>query len=145
MGLDMYLNRKKYVKSWDEKAPPLDIHIKGIDPKKVIYITEECMYWRKQNAIHKWFVDNCQDGEDNCHEAYVERGKLEELYKVVGKVLKDKKGLVKELLPTTEGFFFGGTEYDEYYWEGLKETYAKLKEILNDPDQDWEYYYDSSW
>ena len=26
----------------------------------------EEIYWRKANAIHAWFVDNVQDGEDDC-------------------------------------------------------------------------------
>ena len=30
------------------------------------YIAEQIGYWRKANAIHQWFVDNVQDGEDDC-------------------------------------------------------------------------------
>lgn len=29
-------------------------------------INENIGYWRKANAIHQWFVDNVQDGEDDC-------------------------------------------------------------------------------
>lgn len=41
--------------SWDDK------HEYG--HKNII---EQVGYWRKANAIHKWFVDNIQDGEDDC-------------------------------------------------------------------------------
>jgi hypothetical protein len=30
-------------------------------------IHESVGYWRKANAIHGWFVENVQDGEDDCH------------------------------------------------------------------------------
>jgi len=39
-------------------------------------VSLEAMYWRKANAIHGWFVENCQDGEDNCQEYWVSREKL---------------------------------------------------------------------
>lgn len=29
-------------------------------------IDQEVGYWRKANAIHRWFVENIQDGEDDC-------------------------------------------------------------------------------
>lgn len=29
-------------------------------------IYEQVAYWRKANAVHKWFVDHVQDGEDDC-------------------------------------------------------------------------------
>lgn len=28
---------------------------------------KEIAYWRKANAIHRWFVDNVQNGTDDCH------------------------------------------------------------------------------
>jgi hypothetical protein len=35
-----------------------------------------------------------------------------------------------ELLPTEGGFFFGGTEYDEYYFQDLEYTQRRLTELL---------------
>ena len=29
-------------------------------------IIEQVGYWRKANQIHNWFVENVQDGEDDC-------------------------------------------------------------------------------
>ena len=50
---------------------------------------------------------------------------------------------VEELLPTQEGFFFGGTDYDESYIEDLKDTIKQLEPLLE--DKDGEYEYCSSW
>jgi hypothetical protein len=52
-----------------------------------------------------------------------------------------------ELLPTASGFFFGGTEYDEYYFEATDWTAKRLAEILQLPDgmNGFDFYYNSSW
>lgn len=46
-----------------------------------------------------------------------------------GMVLEDTS-IARRLLPTQEGFFFGGTDYDQYYWEDLESTKAQLETIL---------------
>lgn len=51
--------------------------------------------------------------------------------------------LAERRLPTQEGFFFGGTEYDEWYVDDLKETKRMVTEALADDDADYEY--GSSW
>jgi len=96
MGLDMYLTRKTYVKNWDhypdDKKFSFSI-LQGknpytkIDTSKICYIEEEVGYWRKANSIHKWFVDNVQDGEDDCGTYYVNQDKLQKLLDVVNTVL----------------------------------------------------------
>ena len=66
-----------------------------------------------------------------------------------GKVMKGISAAM-ELLPTGSGFFFGGTEYDEYYMQDIDNTIkmleAEMKKIDN-PVQGCiaEYYYRSSW
>jgi len=149
MGLDMYLTRKEYVKDWDhtpkEKRKNVEVFMNGkkIDTKKLDYLEFEVIDWRKVNHIHKWFVDNCQDGIDDCSIAFVPTDKLKELVDLCEYVLKDKEK-AEELLPTQEGFFFGPTEYDEYYFEALEETvYVIDKELREHPDD--EYIYHSSW
>ena len=39
----------------------------------------EIIYWRKANAIHKWFVENVQEGVDDCGEYEVTVEQLTEL------------------------------------------------------------------
>jgi hypothetical protein len=150
MGLDMYLEKRTYVKQWDHQSAEEKHEVvvtKGgqptkIDPKKVKYIIEEAGYWRKANQIHRWFVENVQDGIDNCGDYYVGSEKLTELLELCKKVEADHS-LAEELLPSASGFFFGGTEYDEWYFEDIKNTIAILEEALADKHGD--FYYSSSW
>jgi hypothetical protein len=150
MGLDMYLEKRTYVKQWDHQSAEEKHEVvvtKGgqptkIDPKKVKYIIEEAGYWRKANQIHRWFVENVQDGIDNCGDYYVGSEKLTELLELCKKVEADHS-LAEELLPSASGFFFGGTEYDEWYFEDIKNTITILEEALADKHGD--FYYSSSW
>lgn len=151
MGLDMYLNKHLYVQNWDFMEPK-DKHTitvkKGgkertdIDTSKIKYLIMETGYWRKANAIHQWFVINCQDGNDDCGTHYVSREQLGTLRDTCKKVLDDSSK-AKELLPTQEGFFFGGKGYDEWYADDLTLTIEIIDEALKDKDGD--YYYSSSW
>jgi hypothetical protein len=45
-----------------------------------------------------------------------------------------------------EGFFFGTTDIDEWYWNGLKSTIKQIDRILALPNiDDLSFYYQSSW
>lgn len=190
MGLDMYLTKRHYVKNWDHMKPE-ELHqitvkknnkvAKHINPKKISNIIEDVAYWRKANAIHDWFVKNCQEGNDDCKEYWVTRLQLQELYDacvlvrdsaklVEGKIqngytynenmekqpiMVDGKYIVdpsvaEELLPTTEGFFFGSTDYDQYYMDDINDTIKMLGDELaieyeKDGAYEPEYYYRASW
>jgi hypothetical protein len=52
--------------------------------------------------------------------------------------------VAQAMLPTQEGFFFGGTDYDESYYADLEHTRDVLTEALAQPD-DVRFYYQSSW
>lgn len=154
MGLDMYLTRKTYVKNWDHLAPDerFDITVSGPAPwiksARISHIEEEVMYWRKVNAIHRWFVNHVQDGEDDCREYCVSDEQLQELRDSIQTVLKARTKEAAELvLPTQGGFFFGPTEYGDYYWAELERTAQALTALLAEvPANDFRssYYYRSS-
>lgn len=145
MGLDMYLTKKVYVGAEHEhnkvtgvinlKTNGVDI---DVDFKKVTSIDERVGYWRKANQIHAFFVKQCQGGVDECQLTYVPHEKLEELRDLCLLAVKTKDA---DILAPASGFFFGGTEIDDYYWRELKETAKMLKNI----DPNGEYYYQSSW
>lgn len=148
MGLDMYLNAERYL--WDfgdgddkELADNIGQLIGLPTGRKVKTITVEAGYWRKANQIHNWFVQNVQDGVDECQEAYVPREKLQELKEVCQKILDDNE-LAPTLLPTSSGFFFGGTEYDQWYFSDLTDTINIIDDALAMPDN-WDFNYRSSW
>jgi hypothetical protein len=150
MGLDMYLNKHTYVKHWEHNGDnnyEVTVTKAGnptnIDPKKIKYIIEEAGYWRKANQIHNWFVENIQKGNDDCGDYYVGTDDLEKLLDACEKVKADHS-LADSLLPSASGFFFGGTEYDEWYFKDIDNTIDMLKEALAD-ESDSSYYYSSSW
>jgi hypothetical protein len=157
MGLDMYLSKKHYVQKWNHqpKNEQFDVAVKKgdddynfINPEKVKYIEEEIGYWRKANHIHKWFVENVQDGIDECQESHVGIGDLKSLLCLCKEVLENRDK-ASSLLPTQSGFFFGDTQYDEYYFGDVEHTVRILESILNDVSEDgylpYEVYYSSSW
>lgn len=60
-----------------------------------------------------------------------------------GRVVCQKK-IAEDLLPTQGGFFFGGTDYDEYYLRDLEGTVEMLDKALA-LDDSWSFEYQSSW
>ena len=150
MGLDMYLSKKTYVKYWEHNGDnnyEVTVTKAGkptnIDPKKVSYIVEEVGYWRKSNQIHNWFVENVQDGRDECQESYVSREQLQSLLDIC-RIVKIDKDKAPQLLSTQSGFFFGGTEYDEWYFNDIDNTIGILEEALGDENAD-DFTYRASW
>jgi hypothetical protein len=153
MGLDMYLTRKTYVKQWSHQKPEEQFEITitkggkpydGIDVSNVTNIEEEVGYWRKANQIHRWFVDNVQNGVDNCGEYSVSKSELETLRNICTEVLNDHSK-AEELLPSASGFFFGNTDYDEWYYNDVEHTIEILDKILSESDGNQDIYYSSSW
>ena len=141
------------------------------------HIMEEVGYWRKANQIHNFFVENVQDGEDDCsyhNECTKEilEDLLDKCYKVLtgsimmigqvkngqqyvdgewadcmepGKVIINPE-VAEELLPSCRGFFFGSTEYDEYYMQDIEDTIKIIKNVLATTDFETQMLaYCSSW
>jgi hypothetical protein len=165
MGLDMYLAASKHIAKVDwnilQNKPDLSydsaeailplwnevVTTAGMkDVATDIYGVEvkvTAAYWRKCNQIHAWFVENVQRGEDNCGEYYVSKDKLKELSDLVNEALAKRD---PSLLPPQEGFFFGNTDINEYYWEQLKYTKKQLERIFALPDfENLSFSYCSSW
>lgn len=155
MGLDMYLNAKRYLSDYrDADAPAKDAILQQF-PELNAYLEEESEanpvtgvvarvgYWRKANQIHSWFVQNVQNGEDDCKSYYVGREQLQELKTLCERVLADNS-LAKELLEPKDGFFFGSLDYDEYYFSDLRQTVEIVNKALSLPDS-WYFEYHASW
>jgi hypothetical protein len=154
MGLDMYLSAKKYLSRYFDPADTDKIasinELFGIEGDEqedygAQEVTFRVAYWRKANAIHQWFVDNVQDGTDDCGEYGVTTEKLQELLALCEQIIADPKS-GEELLPTQGGFFFGSTEYDDYYMQDIRFTAERIKKILADTAfTRCDFYYQSSW
>lgn len=154
MGLDMYLSAKRYMSKYFDEADTAKIEkineifgLEGIEDGdyNAQEVTFRVSYWRKANAIHKWFVDRVQNGVDDCGEYYVSREQLSELLEDCREVLENRDQ-AKETLPTQGGFFFGNTDYDEWYFKDIEFTIERLQKILSDKAlEKTEFYYQSSW
>ena len=154
MGLDMYLTANEYVSrtkrdpnglSYDtpkenEFFTALSDRRKGwVDQASFagISISYPVGYWRKANAIHNWFVQNVQDGRDECQKSYVSPQNLRDLREACQAVLATKNNslvsisevAVENGLAPKAGFFFGGTEYDEYYYGDLEYTIKTIDRL----------------
>ena len=105
MGLDMYAFKTKNVV--EDK-----VEIKEDN-------REELAYWRKHNRLHGWFQSKFEeqnpyaDKEFNCERLWLNEGMIDEL----------EQAIQGELLPATQGFFFGTDSY-EYDDEEKKEQKA---------------------
>lgn len=144
---------KKYrMKKWCGREKPSDKLIRfyskfeKADKYGYSRIAEEVAYWRKANAIHQWFVDNVQDGKDDCRvHRELTKSDLLKLRDLAHEVYTNQD-LAEELLPTQSGFFFGSTSYDDWYIQDIINTIGQIDSILKTTDFNTEaLYYVSSW
>lgn len=92
---------------------------------------ETIAYWRKSNQIHGWFARRFPDLE-NCKEVPITKEDLLRLTSDISVCVNEiidighAGGACKAHLPTTKGFFFGLTDYEEWYVEDLFESLQKV-------------------
>lgn len=83
-------------------------------------------------------------GELDAGTTYHGDGRVEH-HKVPGAVVA-QPAIAAKALPTKGGFFFGGTDYDEYYLKDLRDTVEIIDRVLSDKTlEDCEFHYRSSW
>lgn len=164
MGLDMYLSVRKYIQridfsqAYNEETGWVDnpefgslVESAGLgkflEPQDSTgaHIEVPVAYWRKANAVHKWFIDTMADGLDDCQPISVHVSQLKELLDLCNQVTADHSR-ADELLPTEGGLFFGTTDYDEYYFHDLEYTTRRLSELvpMMEGNNDWAVY-QASW
>ena len=128
----MYAARRTYVKQWDHQQPEERYAVRvtqggepatDIRPERIGYVEEEVMYWRKANHIHNWFVENVQDGIDNCATYHVSPDQL--------KALLDACERVIETSELVAGEVYMGTVYDQAHPKGKALT--EPGKVIKDP------------
>ena len=154
MGLDMYLTKKIYIGAEyehrnvkGEATITIDNKPVKINFNRISYIEEAVGYWRKANHIHAWFVQNVQDGEDDCKQYYVGQENLQELLDTCKKVKENPtQANCEKLLPTQGGFFFGATTYAESYMQAIDYTIQLIEDLIkNNEFEGADFYYKASW
>ena len=91
--------------------------------------SSEIAYFRKVNFLVKFMESYYGKVVENCVPLEINKEVILELKNRCIKVLKDHT-LAKELLPTQEGFFFGSTNYNEFYYKDVSSVLNKCDEIL---------------
>jgi len=156
MGLDMCLKAQKcvsdygFVSAEERRQYKQALSVAGVSPEiaskdaPVAEISITVAYWRKANQIHGWFVTHCAGGKDDCKPVYVPPEKLQELRGLCVHLLKNKnEEEAYAALPPAQGFFFGGYEIGDYYWEDLELTVEQLDKAL--ALDGYDFYYEASW
>jgi len=91
MGLDMYLIAKKYLWDYEELESKIKEAVGCPFSDKVDQVKYRVKYWRKANAIHNWFVQNIQEGKDDCGTYDVSVEQLTSLRDLCAKVISTAK------------------------------------------------------
>lgn len=105
----------------------LDQYIEHVD------LDEELFYYRKVNQLQNYFED--KHDIDNCGKVILTENIVKDILNRVNQVLENNE-LAEELFPTTNGFFYGGTDYDEYYYNIIKVIKENMNKLLNDYSED---------
>jgi len=177
MGLDMYLKAERYVSNFMQDDTPFYQELVNAVRRNTaatipdytsgmqsMTISVQLVYWRKVNQVHRWFVENCADGVDNCKASQVGFDELEELVGNCHSILLSRDMVrngettegelletCNELLPPQSGFFFGSTDIDVWYFDDLQHTYDSLTAVMKwlkaerEAGHYWDLIYQASW
>jgi len=134
MGLDMYLSGRKYVGGhWQREEP-----IRKEDNHPISSVEVSLGYWRKHRKLHGFIVNTFAEGEDLCQEIELDTKALRKI----------ATALRSDILPDTEGFFFGNEDIDEEEKKQAEEYAQQIEqaiEWLNEGDWERSVYYQASW
>lgn len=126
----------------------LDIYFKKVK-------IESTTYFRKVNFLlnHFGYTENCtnisvtkeqiEDLLNKCSNILI---KLDNTNFENGEQVAELVALCKDTLPTQDGFFFGSTDYNGFYFDDIKEVHKAMIELLENTDFDThEILMDCSW
>lgn len=120
-----------------------------------VIINDHLCYWRKFNALHHYIAKNYGDLEnDNCVDIHLEISDIEDILEILKKVQDtmktttktrlDSRGneykeevitnpkAVEKIFPTADGFFWGSTDYDDYYIDEVNRTVDVLEQVVRE-------------
>lgn len=139
MGLDQALRRLSpesfdLIQKWeagDHEDPYPDVE------------QEEVWTGRKENHIHSYMEGEVGEVE-NCMLLRVEREHIERLVDRLARVHADHEQ-AGALLPTQAGFFFGSTDFDEWYFSDVEAELKEFTAVLEHWDPSSVYAYWAWW
>lgn len=122
MGLDIYFYSKDKAKDCFEEKTKVG-------------------YFRKFNALFSW-IHRHVEAIENCEYILVSKDHFTQLQSTLNELNTANCSIH---FPTQFGFFFGSTEYDEWYWQDISELKIFVDKILSEFDFDQEEIYFWAW
>lgn len=106
----------------------------GLDISFLKKKNKEVAYFRKINFLIPAIEEITGETVENCQDIELSKNDIEKIIHRCKLVLSDHS-LAPEYLPTQEGFFFGNTDYDDSYFEDVREVEDSLeKNVLPEFD-----------
>lgn len=103
------------------------------------YGSTESEYNKIMSEIEKDFFGFVEKNTDICLDDYRGKSYYIELDEFT------KQNLLGNILPTTSGFFFGSTDYDEWYFKDVEDVRNKFSKLLDEIDWGNETLYMHCW
>lgn len=135
LGYDCYNNSLKKLLTPDEVSEVFKNELQHC-------FTPEDVYFRKVNFVYAFFSNEMVD--ESC---IVDKTRIGQLKDACEDVLAHKGDVsyAQSVLPTQGGFFFGSTDYDEWYWHDVKDCLTKIKRLYKSMGEDDFVLWDFSW
>lgn len=130
-----------------ELEPVVNIDGYNIDTYELFHVSGAEHYYRKTNQIQNYFEEHFyEDGNDYEGSDYnnvvtkVDDLTIDDIIECIDNIesSENKEETAKEEFPTTEGFFYGSTEYDQSYFDTnneFKNDLTELQKIRNEINQ----------
>lgn len=131
----------------------------GLDQYFVKTERENIEYFRKVNFLQGYMERQKPDMDLNCQYIYFSRDMADELLDYCKQVMEhvsyDEDSTIlwtekavelgEKLLPVQDGFFYGDTEYNEWYFRDIKDVHDFLEKLIKETDWDNEIIEYSCW
>lgn len=135
LGYDSYNNSLKKLLTPDEVSEVFKNELKHC-------FAPEDVYFRKVNFVYAFFSNEMVN--ESC---IVDKTRIGQLKDACEDVLAHKgdEDYAQSVLPTQGGFFFGSTNYDDWYWHDVKDCLTKIKRLYKSMGEDDFVLWDFSW
>lgn len=115
-----------YTDKFNGKVLTIDEFEEAINYHRKHFCAVEDAYFRKVNFIYEYFNDIIDHDNEMC---LTDKEDIINLIAICNEVIKDNDK-ASLLLPTRSGFFFGSTDYDDWYYSDVKDCKTQMKALL---------------
>jgi hypothetical protein len=114
-----------------------------VDKEDLVRLRDQCLVTLSNRSEA---TPNAEDSKViNLSEANLDVVKsISDEFKRQGELKNSNTIILDDPLAPTAGFFFGGTEKDEWYYQDIEYTVDTINSLLAN-DGAWDYYYQASW